>query len=180
MKKKKIATIVLIIFMIGMMGACLSKSEPSNNNDSTTSESQVEDNQAIDSEEEPTEEVVPPRETSIGTSDKDIEDIKIDKIQNVRNDVTGNWRYTTTTENIDITEYALSYYKKYFKENEVHFFINFTNKTTTVINDFGYCICVSIYDYVDGEEHDAKLIARGTELGEYFIYTDNGDIEKIK
>ena len=41
-------------------------------------------------------------------------------------------------------------------------------------------IFLSLYDYVDGEEHDANLMFSGTPLIDYIIYTDNGDIEKIE
>mgnify|MGYP000787866733 FL=1 len=39
---------------------------------------------------------------------------------------------------------------------------------------------VSIYEYVDGEEHDAKLLFGGTLLKQYFVYTDTGEIEEIQ
>lgn len=37
---------------------------------------------------------------------------------------------------------------------------------------------VTEYSYVDGEEHDAKLLYSGTPLKSYIVYVDNGDIEK--
>ena len=38
---------------------------------------------------------------------------------------------------------------------------------------------VSEYEYVDGEEHDAKIMFSGTHLLDYIVYIDNGDIEKV-
>lgn len=36
------------------------------------------------------------------------------------------------------------------------------------------------HEYVDKEEHDAKIMSSGMVLSEYYIYLDNGDIEKIQ
>lgn len=119
-------------------------------------------------------------EEIVGISDKDIADISLNFAGDVRNDVTGNWRYATTSENIDFEEYALSYYKEHFAaDNEIHAVINFTRKTTARMNCTGDMIFLSFYDYVDGEEHDAKQLFSGTPLADFIIYIDNGDIEKI-
>ena len=40
-------------------------------------------------------------------------------------------------------------------------------------------ISVTIHEYVDKEEHDANKLFSGMVLGDYWIYLDNGDIEKI-
>lgn len=128
------------------------------------------------------EEEVPHRsgEEIIGISDKDISEIDINFADKVKNDTTGNWRYSTISEDIDIEVYAFSYYKKYFKnDNEIHGIINFSRKTTARLNVSGNMIFLSLYDYVDGEEHDAEVMFSGTPLVNYIIYIDNGDIEKI-
>lgn len=39
---------------------------------------------------------------------------------------------------------------------------------------------VTIYEYVDKEEHDAKKLFSGMLLTEYFVYIDNGDIEEVQ
>lgn len=120
-------------------------------------------------------------ENIIGVSDKNISDISIYFWGDVRNDSTGNWRYSTTADDIDIESYALSYYEEYFEsDDEIHCIVNFTRKTTSRLNIFGDMIFLSLYDYVDGEEHDANLMFSGTPLIDYIIYTDNGDIEKIE
>jgi uncharacterized lipoprotein YehR (DUF1307 family) len=117
----------------------------------------------------------------VGVSNKDISDVDITFDDNVRNDTTGKWRLAETADNIDLCKYALSYYKKYFKsDDEVHCFINFTNNTTAVMTVMpDYAIQIVFHDYVDKEEHDASILGSGTELGTYFVYLDNGDIEKI-
>lgn len=97
------------------------------------------------------------------------------------NDVTGNWRLSRIAENINIEEYALDYYNNYFKaDNEVHIIINFTLNTTTRITVIGNLLDVSIMEYVDEEEHDAKLACSGTLLSEYHVNIDTGEIEKIQ
>lgn len=119
-------------------------------------------------------------EKIVGVSDKDISEISVNFAGKVKNDATENWRYSTIAENIDIEVYTLSYYKKYFKnDNEIHGIINFSRNTTARLNVSGNMIFLSLYDYVDGEEHDANIMFSGTPLASYIIYTDNGDIEKI-
>ena len=122
------------------------------------------------------------KRTGNGRAGKNIDDIgAYFSVSDVRNDVTGNWRISTIAENVDIQEYALSYYKEYFKDDkEIHAIVNFNYKTTTKISVIGNTLDVSIYDYVDGEEHDAKLLFSGTLLKEYSVNMDNGSIEEIQ
>lgn len=130
-----------------------------------------------------TETAVPHRTDKgiIGVSDKDVSDISIYYYGNVKNDVTGNWRYSMTADDIDTENYALSYYKTYFEnDSEIHGIVNFTRKTTSSIRVNGSILFLDIYDYVDGEEKDAKLMFSGNLLKSYMIYTDNGDIEQIQ
>ena len=120
-------------------------------------------------------------EEIVGISNKSVSEISMNFAGKVKNDVTENWRYSTTSEDIDIEQYALSYYEEYFEnDNEIHGIVNFTRKTTARLNVSGGMIYLSLYDYVDGEEHDAKIMFSGTPLASYIIYTDNGDIEKTE
>ena len=99
-------------------------------------------------------------------------------VSNVRNDVTGNWRIATIAENIEMQDYALDYYKEYFKsDDEIHAIVNFNYKTTTKISVMGNLLDVSVYEYVDKEEHDAKLLFSGKLLKEYRRTADDGDID---
>ena len=78
-------------------------------------------------------------------------------VTNVPNDVTGNWRIASIAENIEMQDYALDYYKEYFKsDDEIHAIVNFNYKTTTKISVMGNLLDVSVYEYVDKEEHDAN------------------------
>lgn len=118
-------------------------------------------------------------ENIVGISDKSVSGISF-SVSKVQNDVTGNWRISTIAENIDIEYYALDYVKRYLhNKSQVHAIVNFTRNTTTSIKKYGNIIYVDIYDYVKGEEHDANRLFTGILLQQYFVYIDNGDIEKI-
>lgn len=122
------------------------------------------------------------RENIIGTSNKKCSDIDIISPSDVRNDTTGNWKLARVATHEDILEYILDYYENNFNDDEeIHAIVNFTLKTTTKVSKlFDNVLAVTIHDYVDKEEHDAKKLFSGTVLGEYFIYLDNGDIEELK
>lgn len=99
----------------------------------------------------------------------------------VRNDTTGNWRISLIAENIDMSEYALDYYKQYFADDsEIHFIVNFNYNTTTKIMVMGDDLDVTVQEYVAKEEHDAKILGSGTVLAEYFVNIETGEIEKVR
>ena len=121
------------------------------------------------------------RENIIGTSNKDFKNISTSKPTKVRNDVTGNWKLSTIATTDNILEYAKSYYDNNFtSDDEIHAIVNFTLNTTACVSSlFDNIINVTIHEYVDKEEHDANKLFSGMVLGDYWIYLDNGDIEKI-
>lgn len=125
---------------------------------------------------------IPARESSVGTSDGNIDTLaKNLTVLDVHNDATGNWRYITIAEDTDFLEYALSYYNTYFEDDkEIHAVVNFTNNTTTKISVVSNMLDVTIHEYVDKEELNADLLFSGSVYSEYFIYKDNGDIEKVQ
>lgn len=99
----------------------------------------------------------------------------------VRNDTTGNWRISLIAENIDMSEYALDYYKQYFTDDsEIHFIVNFNYNTTTKIMVMGGDLDVTVQEYVAKEEHDAKMLGSGTVLAEYFVNIETGELEKVR
>lgn len=100
------------------------------------------------------------------------------KPNDVRNDTTGKWKKATTSESIDITEYALEYSKEHMQDNETHFIVNFTNNTTSVLNVLDGLLYVDVHERVEKEEHDAKTIGSGMLLKEYIIYED-GEIQEV-
>lgn len=104
----------------------------------------------------------------------------VDFSSSYRNDVTGNWRLAKIAKNITIEEYALDYYHNYFEsDDEVHIIINFTLNTTNRIIVTGNHLDVATMEYIDKEEHDAKIACSGMLLSEYLIDIDTGKIEKI-
>ncbi len=121
------------------------------------------------------------RENIIGISDKDFTSLDKSKPTDVRNDTTGNWKLSTVATTENILEYIKSYYKANFSsDKEIHAIVNFTLNTTTQVSKlFDNIMAVTIHEYVDKEEHDANKLFGGMVLGEYWIYLDNGDIEKI-
>ena len=133
--------------------------------------------------EKQTEETVEHRtgDNIVGISDKDMTEVYSTKYDTVRNDVTGKWKCLVIAENnFDITEYALSCYKNYFDSDEtILAVINLTTKTSASVRKVAGNLYVSQYEYVDGEEHDAKIMFSGTHLLDYMVYIDNGDIEKV-
>jgi len=123
-----------------------------------------------------------PRKNSIGKSNKDIKKFDADfSVSKMREDTTGNFRKSEIADiSFEPEKYALSYYKNYFKrDDEVHYIVNFSTGTTTCITcPFGF-LEIIVTEYVEGEQHSAKTIGGGTLLEQYWVYPDNGDIEKI-
>ncbi len=108
---------------------------------------------------------------------KDISDKNILFDDSVRNDKTGRWRLARCSAGVFIPDYAVSYYRTYFKaDDEVHIFIDFGLKTTAVITAGSGNIYISIYEYVDKEEHDATLIPAGQKLGSYIVDIHTGEV----
>jgi hypothetical protein len=127
---------------------------------------------------------VPHRDSMYGISDKDVFDIGSPQTfarDKMDDDVTGNWRISTIDEDIEMVDYALSYYKKLvYNDSEVHGIVNFHDSTTTCISYMDGQLYVTVHEYVDGEEHDASLLFSGAVLDDFIVYTDNGDIEQIQ
>lgn len=122
----------------------------------------------------------PKQQTETDQKKTDTEDDIKFNVNDVRNDTTGNWRISVISENIQMQDYALEYYKKYFKsDDEIHAIVNFNYMTTTQIAVMGDSLDVTVHEYVDKEEHDAKLLFSGEILKEYYVNKDTGDIEEI-
>lgn len=111
---------------------------------------------------------------------KDIASLEVSFSGNINNDVTGNWRLAQIAESVDFAEYALSYYQEFFEsDSEVHFIVNRSNGTTTCINAITGYLSVTSYEYVDGEELDAKKIPSGAMLGEWLVDKATGEITDL-
>lgn len=101
-------------------------------------------------------------------------------VKDVRNDSTGNWRIAVISDSIDMTENALDYYNAYFgSDDEIHAIVNFTYNTTTKINVLTDSLDVTVYEYVEDEEHDANIMFTGEMLTESYVNIETGEITKI-
>lgn len=99
--------------------------------------------------------------------------------QSVRNDVTGKWRISVIASPTAVGKYAYDYYKEYIEnDDEIHFITNLTLKTTTKIAKTPAGVNVTVYEYVDSEEHDAKKLASGKVLTDDYYDSKTG--EKIE
>lgn len=122
-------------------------------------------------------------EDVIGKSAKDIDEVDDDILldKTVINDSNDNLRLARITYRGSLEEYIMSYYEKYFSsDDEIHYIVNFTTKTTTCIANMGSFLSVTITEYVDKEEHDASTLGSGMVYGQYYIYFGTNDIEKIQ
>lgn len=100
----------------------------------------------------------------------------------VRNDVTGNWRYAKYSSKESQETIAVDYCKEYFEsEDELHALINEKNNTVACIQHFSPDILdVTIHEYTYGEESNAKILFCGDVIAEYFVTISTGEIEELK
>ena len=102
--------------------------------------------------------------------------------ESIRNDTTGNWKSVLVAEKLDVVKNAVDLYDYYFDDNKtILAVINMSTKTTAKISVlYDGTLDVTIYGYVDGEEHDANLMFSGNVLSEYWVTIKDGKSEKIQ
>lgn len=112
----------------------------------------------------------------------DLGEIAVTFSDSVRNDKTGKWKLSKVATASEITEYAANYYNTFFSsDDEIHAIINFSLNTTNKISMLSSDLMdITVYEYVDGEEHDAQKLFSGTLLKEYFVTLSSGEIEEIQ
>lgn len=89
-------------------------------------------------------------------------------------------RMATTGENIEMQDYALYYYQKYFhSDDEVHGIVNLCRGTTTRITVAGEHLVVKVYMSVPGEESELGLLFTGTLLQEYHVDIRSGEVKVV-
>lgn len=100
----------------------------------------------------------------------------------VRNDVTGNWRLATYASGNSLETFAAEYYKAFFEsDDEIHAVIDKNAGVTGNISVlFSNIIDVTLHEYIDKEENDAKVLFGGRVLKEYWINLTDGSIEEIQ
>ncbi len=158
---------VLVCFIViysGVNGSFSQKGDAILSQNTAQAETQINDNQKIQS----------------GTYN--INDVEFWFSDSVINDITGKWKLSSIASSIDITEYAIDYYNTLFSsDDEIHAIVNFSLNTTTSLSVLSDGILdVAIHEYIDGEEHDAKILFGGMLLAEYEININTGDIKEIQ
>src|SRR5690625_2619867 len=83
-----------------------------------------------------------------------------------------------TSKKFDVEEDTIGFYEEYMENGDVYYIVSFATDTTTVIRDTGTHLYISVHEYEDKEEHDAKTIGSGMLLAEYNVSYD-GEIDKI-
>ena len=100
--------------------------------------------------------------------------------ENVRNDVTGKWRVLVFYSAENIVDHATEYYNTYFSsDDEIHIAVNLGLKTTSVMNVSGGVMSIGVHEYIDKEEHDAKVLGGGELLKSYTVNLETGEIEDV-
>lgn len=183
-RSKTVLIILGIFIVLGIIGSIFGdddKSDTPNVQNIESDENELVTNNDSEESEEPTPDT---NHDSLAESVEENENplgFNVSFSDTYRNDVTGNWRLALIAEDIKIEEYAVDYYNNYFKsDSEIHIIINFTLNTTTRMTVMGNLLDVTIMEYVDKEEHDAKLACSGMLLSEYHVNIDTGEIEKIQ
>lgn len=153
---------------------------------SSVSSSSVADSTEPDTSADETAPVDVPEETpgkayaAVQSADTSVLDDMGIKVRNVNDDITGDWRMTYVNTTMSAEEYAIAYYKEYFKaDTELHFLINQHLKTMAVIDQLGDFLDVRIYEYTLGEEYSADTMISEIKYGEWYVHLDTGEIQKL-
>lgn len=196
---KKVIFFVLLFWVVIIISAGMSseqeKLQKENKNSSAQSTAPVASSVSSSSAAESTEpdtsanetaSVDVPEETpgkayaAVQSADTSVLDDMDIKVCNVNDDITGDWRMTYVDTKETAEEYAIAYYKEYFKaDTELHFLVNQHLKTVAVIDQLGNFLDVRIYEYTLGEEYSADTIASGIKYGEWYVHLDTGEIQKL-
>ena len=121
-------------------------------------------------------------EPSGAINDAPFDDLRITFQDSMHNDVTGTWRLARVLSTHPITDYIQYYYENYMVPHEgVHVVVDFGLKTTAILNyiDTMHLIDISIYEYVEGDELDAKACPQGMRLGWYQVNTDTWEVTEL-
>lgn len=166
---KKILSILLIAIMFLMMTAC----GGSNDKEIQTAEPTPSPTEQISPEPTVTPEDGGTIKDGMYTLPSGLE---VNFSTSVRNDKTGNWRISTTSDSTPILDCAVEYYGTLFSsDDEVHAVWNTTLGTMTRITVGGNLLFVDTFEYVKGEEHDADLLFTGESLNSEIIDLETGE-----
>lgn len=89
-------------------------------------------------------------------------------------DKTGKWRIVKIANSAQPSDYAVTYAQAYMKDGDIHYIVNFSLKTTTMLRLLNGIIDVKTTEYVKKEELDATIIGKGKLYKEQHFYVDTG------
>ena len=172
-KRKIIIAAAIVVLLLGFSGG--QKEDKKETASVESVETTVKEEPSIVEEEKPAVK----KEPSAEEEKSGLPDLTFHR--DVPGDKTGNWHWAVTADPAEVKDYALEYYKQYFKsDSELHIIINYSANTTTVINCLGGMLDVTVHEYVKDEERSADTLCEGAVLSEYMIYASDGGIEKIQ
>ena len=110
-----------------------------------------------------------------------INDIDVIFFKNVKNDKTKKWRLAVISDDSDLNDYVIDFYKKFISDKSDIFGIVNTKKSivANVSNITDDWLDISVTEYQDGEENDASLLFGGKELEHYWINSETGEIDDL-
>jgi len=117
-------------------------------------------------------------ETTTAAVDKKEEMKKAYKLSDpspINDDATGKWKLNRMTGATNPIDFAFDYYKNFMEPDEIHYIINFSTKTTTIIQNVAGMLYVRVLEHVDKEEVTAKTIGSGTLLQEKYFNAETGE-----
>lgn len=116
----------------------------------------------------------------VGKNFDEIEDKPV--ALSIPNDSTKSWKKVLLETREELQGYAADYYNKYMQDSaDVHFLLNFTNNTTTVIRSINDEVLeVTVSEFVHGSEHNAKEINNGDLYAVYRVSKTTGEVQEIK
>lgn len=197
--KKKLLSVALAFTLLFSVSGCGSTSSDEASDQPQqetveTSKVETEPEAPTEAPEEPSEESQEPTETPaptetdatedgpVSTGSYEVDGISVTYYANVRNDTTGNWRLGVIYDSSDLNSYVVDYYNFFCRDDsEIHGIVNLGTETTVRISKvMSDTLEISVMEYVDGEEHDAKLLYSGDELERYWINMDTLEVDPIE
>ena len=152
MKKNKLITGIVVIILLGVVGSVFGNRD--SNTETTVSETTT---NAVDKKEEMKKEY------------------NLSDPMPINNDTTGKWRLNRMTGATNPMDFAFDYYKNFMQPDEIHYIINFSTKTTTIIQNMAGMLYVRVLEHVDKEEVTAKTIGSGVLLQEKYFNIETGE-----
>lgn len=157
MKKNKLITGIVVIILLGVVGSVFGNRN--SNTETTVSETTT---NAVDKKEEMKKEY------------------NLSDPMPINNDTTGKWRLNRMTGATNPIDFAFDYYKNFMQPDEIHYIINFSTKTTTIIQNMAGMLYVRVLEHVDKEEVTAKSIGSGTVLQEKYFNIETGEPYEVE